>query len=261
MGGRMRTFDGKIVLVTGAGSGIGEASARRFAAEGATVVLADRVEDAGSAVEKDIQASGGNALFVSTDVANSAAVKSLVDLIIDRYGRLDCALNAAGIAGPVMVPTAEVEEEQWDEVMNINLRAVWLCMKYEIPPMVRQRYGSIVNISSIYGLKPSEISHAPYCASKHAVIGLTKTAAIDYAAEGVRVNAVAPGYTHSGMVDPYVAEAPELIALVVARHSAANRLGNPNEQAAAITWLASDEAAFVSGAVLTVDGGDASRLY
>lgn len=257
----MRKFDGKVVLVTGAASGIGEASARQFAAEGATVVLADCAEEKGNAVEKDIVASGGQALFAVTDVTRSADVKSLVDLALERYGRLDCALNAAGIAGPVMVPTADVEEDQWDEVLNVNLKAVWLCMKFEIPPMVRQGGGSIVNISSIYGFMPSEIGHAPYCASKHAVIGLTKTAAIDYASEGVRVNAVAPGYTHSGMVDPYVAAAPELVAQVVARHSAANRLGNAEEQAAAITWLASDAASFVSGAVLAVDGGSSVRMY
>jgi NAD(P)-dependent dehydrogenase (short-subunit alcohol dehydrogenase family) len=257
----MGTFDGKVVLVTGASSGIGEASARRFAAEGATVVLADRTEDGGKAVEKDICASGGSASFVRTDVTRLAEVKSLVDQIVDRYDRLDCALNAAGIAGPVMVPLADVEEDQWDDVMNTNLKAVWLCMKFEIPAMLRHGGGSIVNISSAYGLKPSDLGHAPYCASKHGVVGLTKTAAIDYAADGIRVNAIAPGFTHSGMVDPYVAEAPELIGQAVARHSAVNRLGEADEQAAAITWLASDAASFVSGAVLAVDGGGTSRLY
>ena len=145
--------------------------------------------------------------------------------------------------------------------MNVNLRAVWLCMKYEIPAMIAGGSGSIVNVSSIYGYKPSPIGHAPYSATKHAVIGLTRSAAIDYAAQHVRCNVVAPGFTRSEMVDPSAEDADEFIDEIVSRHSAMGRLGEGHESAAAITWLCSDAASFVNGAVLTVDGGDMARLY
>jgi NAD(P)-dependent dehydrogenase (short-subunit alcohol dehydrogenase family) len=160
-----------------------------------------------------------------------------------------------------MVPLAEIDEEAWDELMNTNLKAVWMCMKYEILAMLKQSKGAIVNISSIYGFKPSDVGHAPYCTSKFGLIGLSKTAAIDYAQQGIRVNVVSPGFMHSEMVDPYVASAPELMNRLVSRYSALNRLGHAAEAAEAITWLCSDAARFVNGAVLPVDGGDTSRLY
>jgi NAD(P)-dependent dehydrogenase (short-subunit alcohol dehydrogenase family) len=185
----------------------------------------------------------------------------LVDGTLARFGRLDCAVNNSGIAGPVMVPVAEIEEEGWDAVMNINLKGVWMCMKYEIPAMLKSGKGAIVNVSSIYGFKPSDVGHAPYCASKHGVIGLSKTAAIDYAQQGIRVNVISPGFTHSEMVDPVVEALPEVMKSVVGRHSAQNRLGNAEETAEAITWLCSDAASFVNGTVLAVDGGATSRLY
>ena len=159
------------------------------------------------------------------------------------------------------MPVAEIDEEDWDDVMNINLRGVWMCMKYQIPAMLKHGKGAIVNISSIYGFKPSAIGHAPYCASKHGVIGLSKTAAIDYAQQGIRVNVVSPGYTHSEMVASAVESRPEVMKAVVNRYSAQNRLGDAAETAEAITWLCSDAARFVNGAVLAVDGGDTSRLY
>ena len=145
--------------------------------------------------------------------------------------------------------------------MDINLKAVWMCMKYEIPAMLKNGSGSIVNISSSYGSKPSDLGHAPYSASKFAVIGLSKSAAIDYGSQGIRINVVSPGFTHSEMVDPYIEAMPDLIDTAVSRHSASGRVGDPAEVAAAITWLCSDAASFVNGAVIPVDGGDASKLY
>ena len=170
-------------------------------------------------------------------------------------------MNNAGITGPVMVPVAEIEEADWDELMNTNLKAVWMCMKYEIPAMLKQGSGAIVNISSIYGFKPSDIGHAPYATSKFGINGLSKSAAIDYGQQGIRVNVVSPGFTHSEMVDPYVEQAPDLVNTLVGRYSAMNRLGHAQETAEAIVWLCSDAARFVNGAVLPVDGGDTSRAY
>jgi NAD(P)-dependent dehydrogenase (short-subunit alcohol dehydrogenase family) len=160
-----------------------------------------------------------------------------------------------------MIPVAEIEEEAWDELLNTNLKSVWMCMKYEILAMLKQGKGSIVNISSIYGFKPADVGAAPYCTSKFGVIGLSKSAAVDYAQQGIRVNVVSPGYVRSGMVDPNVEAAPELEKAIISRHSAMNRRGEAEEVAEAITWLCSDEAGFVNGAVLPVDGGDTTRLY
>ena len=257
----MGSLEGKVALVTGASSGIGEETALMMAREGAHVVLAARRVDKGLAVERAIKAAGGSALFVQTDVTQRADAESLVDRALSTFGRLDCAVNNAGIAGPVNVPVAEVEEDEWDEVVNVNLRAVWLCMKYEIPAMIAGGSGSIVNVSSIYGYKPSPIGHAPYSATKHAVIGLTRSAAIDYAAQRLRCNVVAPGFTLSEMVGPGADGPNAVLDEIVTRHSAMNRLGEGHETAAAITWLCSDAASFVNGAVLTVDGGDMARMY
>jgi len=257
----MQTFEGKVVIVTGASSGLGEAAALKFAREGARVIVAARREDKSRAVVREIAAVGGEGLFIKTDVTKRADIEALVNGTVAEFGKLDCAVNNAGIAGPVMVPLAEIEEEGWDELMNTNLKGVWMCMKYEIPAMLKQGRGAIVNISSIYGFKPSDVGGAPYCASKFGLIGLSKTAAIDYAQQGIRVNVVSPGFTHSEIVDPYVEAAPELMKAVVSRYSALNRLGRAEETAEAIAWLCSDAARFVNGAVLAVDGGDTSRLY
>ena len=253
-------FEGKVAIVTGASAGLGAATALQFAREGARVVVAARREDAGEAVVRQIEALGGEGLFVRTDVTHTSDVVALVARTLDRFGRLDCAVNNAGISGPVNVPVADIDEARWDAVMEINLRAVWVCMKHEIRAMLPQGTGSIVNVSSIFGYKPSTIGHAAYCASKHAMIGLTKTAAIDYGQAGLRVNAIAPGFTLSEMVDP-VKKGVERYATLANRYSAMNRLGNAEETAHAITWLCSDAASFVNGAVLSADGGDTARLY
>ncbi len=257
----MKSLEGKVVIVTGASSGLGEAAALRFSQAGAKVVIAARRQDKGQMVVDKIDALGAEGLFIKTDVTKRADIEALVDGTVAKFGRLDCAVNNAGIAGPAMVPVAEIEEEDWDELMNTNLKAVWMCMKFEILAMLKQGKGSIVNISSIYGFKPSDIGIAPYCTSKFGVIGLSKSAAIDYAQQGIRVNVVSPGFAHSEMVDPIVEAEPELMKAIVSRHSAMNRLGEAAEIAEAITWLCSDEAGFVNGAVLPVDGGNTTRLY
>jgi len=257
----MKAFDGKVVIVTGGSSGIGEAAALQFAREGAKVVVAARRKDKSEAVVRQIEALGSEGLFLQTDVTKRGDIEALVRGTLARFGRLDCAINNAGIAGPVMVPVAELEEESWDEVMNVNLKGVWMCMKYEIPAMLKQDKGAIVNVSSIYGFKPSEIGTAHYCTSKFGLIGLSKTAAIDYGQQGIRVNVVSPGFTHSEIVDPYVESNPELMKTLVSRFSAMNRIGESDEVAEVITWLCSDAARFVNGAVVPVDGGDTARLY
>ncbi|MCC6796238.1 MAG: glucose 1-dehydrogenase [Candidatus Hydrogenedentes bacterium] len=257
----MKTFEDKVVIVTGASSGIGEAAALKFAQEGATVVVAARREDRGCAVVDRINALGAKGLFVQTDVSISAQVQRLVEKTLESFGRLDCAVNNAGISGPVSVPVAEIEEDDWDAVMNTNLRAVWLCMKHEIRAMQKSGKGAIVNVSSVYGYRPSDMGHAPYCTSKHGVIGLSKTAAIDYAAAGIRVNVVAPGYTRSEIVDPYLEAAPKLMKILLSRYSSMNRVAESSETAEAIAWLCSDAASFVNGMVMPVDGGEVGKLY
>jgi A-factor type gamma-butyrolactone 1'-reductase (1S-forming) len=257
----MIDFSDKVVLVTGASSGLGEATALKFAAYGANVVVAARREDKGQAVVDKIKASGGQGLFLRTDVTSRIDIEAMIETTLKTFGRLDCAVNNAGIAGPIMTPTADVEEESWDHVMNTNLKAVWMCMKYQIPAMLRQGKGAIVNVSSIYGLKPGDFGIAPYATSKFGLIGLSKTAAVDYASEGININVVAPGFAHSEMVDPVAHSAPDFMHTLIGRHSASDRLGQADEVADAIVWLCSDAARFVNGAVLSIDGGGASRLY
>ena len=257
----MTTFAGKVALVTGASSGLGEATAWRFAQEGAQVVVAARRADQGERVVQRIVAAGGEALFVQADVSRAADVERLVASTLDRYRRLDCAVNNAGIAGPRFTPIADVTESQWDEVMGVNLKGVWLCMKHEIPALLAAGGGAIVNVASIYGLKPSDIGHASYATSKFGVVGLTQSAASDYGQMGVRINAIAPGFTRSELVDPARPGAAERYRALTARHSGMNRLGRAEETANAIVWLCSDAASYVNGAVLAVDGGGATRMY
>ena len=250
---------GKVVVVTGASSGIGAATALRFARDGARVVLAARGVEACDALARRIRDDGGDAQVVRTDVACAADVEALVAQVLARHGRLDVAVNNAGIAGPRATPLADVDEADFDRVIGTNLKGVWLCMKHQLPAMLAGGGGAIVNVASIYGLKPSDVGHAVYAASKHAVVGLTRSAAADYGQSGVRINAVAPGFTHSEMVD--VDRPGARYDALVARHSGMKRLGHAEETANAIAWLCSQEASYVNGVVLPVDGGEATRLY
>lgn len=254
-------FAGKVALVTGASSGLGEATALEFASQGASVVLAARRAERCQALAARIVDAGGQAHAVPADVARAADVVAMVRATLDRFGRLDCAVNNAGIAGPMRTPVADVDEAQWDAVMGVNLKGVWLCMKHEIPAMLASGGGAIVNVASIYGLKPSDVGHAPYAASKHGVIGLTRSAATDYGRQQLRINAVAPGFTRSEMVDLERPGAEEHYGRMVARHCAMQRLGEAEEAARAIVWLCSPAASYVNGAVLSVDGGSATRMY
>jgi A-factor type gamma-butyrolactone 1'-reductase (1S-forming) len=257
----MKAFEGRVAIVTGGSSGLGAATAMEFARQGAKVVVAARRKGQSEAVVRQIVDAGGAAFFVQTDVSKSGDIEAMVAKTVERYGRLDCAFNNAGITGPVMVPVADIEEKGWDETMNVNLKAVWLCMKYEIRAMLKNGKGAIVNCSSMYGLVTGDVGNAPYCASKYAVVGLTKAAAADYGQQGIRVNTVNPGFVHSEMVDPYVESAPELMKNLVSRHSAMNRLGEGHEVAAGVVWMCSDAASFVNGTTLQMDGGETTRLY
>ena len=257
----MGMFAGKVALVTGASSGLGAATALKFAREGVKVVIAARRAEQSAQIVEQIIESGSEALFVPTDVGRAADVERMVNAAVEKFGRLDYAVNNAGIAGPRYTPIAEVTEAQWDEVMASNLKGVWLCMKYEIPALLANGGGAIVNITSIYGLKPSDMGHGPYAASKHGVVGLTRSAAADYGQSSIRINAVAPGFTRSEMVDPNRPGAAEKYQALVGRHSGMKRLGHAEETANAITWLCSDAASYVNGVVLPVDGGSVTRMY
>jgi NAD(P)-dependent dehydrogenase (short-subunit alcohol dehydrogenase family) len=257
----VKSFEGKVALVTGASSGLGAATALKFASQGAKVVVVARRAEQSADVVRQIVAAGGEAHFVPADVSRAADAERMVRAAVEKYGRLDCAVNNAGISGPRFTPIADVTEEQWDQVMNVNLKGVWLCLRHEIPAMLANGGGAIVNVASIYGLKPADVGHATYAASKHGVVGLTTSAACDYGQMAIRVNAIAPGFTHSEMVDVKRPGAAAGYQKVIERHSGMKRLGNADEAANAIVWLCSGEASYVNGAVLTVDGGGATRLY
>jgi NAD(P)-dependent dehydrogenase (short-subunit alcohol dehydrogenase family) len=248
------SLDGKVALVTGAGSGIGQASAMAFARAGARVVVSDINADGGEATVRCIKDAGGEATFIRADVTQAADVVALVAATVQAYGRLDCAHNNAGISGftDTWTVPADYPEPVFDEVIAVNLKGVWLCLTQEIPRMLAQGRGAIVNTASVVGL----VAHtgAAYVASKHGVIGLTKSFALAYAAQGLRINAICPGYIETPMVRSALTLAPELEPQVVAQHPV-GRLGTPDEIAAAVVWLCSDAASFVTGHAMVADGG------
>ena len=245
-------LEGKVALVTGASSGIGRESALAFASAGARVVVSDVVVDDGEETVSQIQSKSGEATFVRADVSQTAEVEALVRHTIETYGRVDCAHNNAGIEGD-MAPTAECAEANWDRTIGINLKGVWLCMKYEIPEMLRQGGGAIVNTSSAAGLVG--FANLPaYVASKHGIAGLTRTAALEYAEQGIRVNAVCPGVIHTPMIDRIVSGDAQAEAQFTALEPV-GRMGSPAEVAQAVVWLCSDAASFVTGIAMPVDGG------
>jgi len=248
----MGTLDNRVALVTGAGAGIGRASARVFAREGARVVVADIDPEGGDETVRLIRGSGGEATFVHADVSRPGDVSGMVRAAVDQYGGLDCAHNNAGIAGGGR-PLAEFRDEDWDRAIGVMLTGVYQCLKHEIPAMLERGGGAIVNTASGAGLIGFP-GQAAYVASKHGVIGLTKVAALDYGARGIRVNAVCPGTVRTPMVDTAVSNDPGLAEHLVSLHPI-GRIGTPDEVAEAAVWLCSDASSFVLGAALPVDGG------
>jgi NAD(P)-dependent dehydrogenase (short-subunit alcohol dehydrogenase family) len=244
-----KSFENKVAMVTGGGSGIGAAIARRFAEEGATVVVADLDEKAASKVAAGIEKDGGIAVAVQQDVGDPRSVEQSVAFAIDKFGQLDVAINNAGITGD-LAPTADYSLEGWDKVIAVNLSGVFYGMKYQIPAMLRSGGGSIVNIASILGSVGARDS-AGYNAAKHGVVGLTKTAALEYSKDGVRVNAIGPGYIDTPLLN---ALDREMYDGLVNLHPI-GRLGKAEEVAELALWLASDKASFVTGSYHLVDGG------
>jgi NAD(P)-dependent dehydrogenase (short-subunit alcohol dehydrogenase family) len=246
---------GKIAFVTGAGSGIGRATARLFAERGRAVVLADVNEAGGRETEAAIRDAGGEARFVACDVSQDESVRGAVEQALANYGRIDCAFNAAGIDGEGGKMTADCSIDNWHRVMSINLTGVWHCLRHQIPAMLKTGGGAIVNCASSAGLRGAAWCGA-YSASKHGVVGLTKTAALEYASQGIRINAVCPG-----MIETPMTQKPgmgELIAQLV-QASPLQRIGQPEEIGAAVLWLCGPDASFVHGQAIAVDGAITSR--
>ena len=245
-------LEDKVALVTGGGRGIGEAAALAFAREGASVVVADQNPEWGERTARLIRDSGGEAVSIDVDVSQAAQVEALISRIVERYGHLDCAHNNAAVGGMKMTIDAHTEED-FDRTMAVNVKGVWLCMKYQIPQMLKQGGGAIVNMASVVGLTGGRDISA-YSASKHAVVGLTKSAALEYAGKGVRINCVCPGATRTPINIEYWEKFPqneqEYIEAVPVRRVAA-----PEEIAEAVVWLCTEQASFVHGAAMPVDGG------
>ena len=247
-------LDGKTALVTGGGSGIGRATSLAYAQEGARVVVADVNVEGGEETVQLIKEAGGEAILVHADVAKPEDTQAMVAQAVEAFGSLDCAFNNAGISGGTDRRfTADYLEEDWDRVVGINLKGVWLCMKAEIPQMLKQGGGAIVNTASVAGLVAITGTVA-YIAAKHGVTGLTKAAALEYAKSGIRVNSVCPGYIQTPMVQGIFVENEGFEERVASRHPI-GRLGEPSEIAAAVIWLSSDAASFVTGHNMPVDGG------
>ncbi len=251
-----REFHGKVALITGAGSGIGRATALAFARAGARVAVADVTVAGGEETVRQITAAGGEARFVRCDVSKGAEVERMVAETVAAFGRLDCAFNNAGVEG-AQAPTADSTPDNWDRVIGVNLSGVYYCLRAEIPALLRGGGGAIVNCASVAGLVGFAGS-AAYTASKHGVLGLTRAAALEYATQGIRVNAVCPGVIQTPMIERFTGNNPQAQAAMVALEPI-GRVGRPEEIADAVLWLCSERASFMVGHALAVDGGFVAR--
>ena len=247
------SFEGQVALITGAGSGLGLATAKAFAQSGASVVLADWNEKAARSAAEELAAQGHKTLAIHCDVADDAQIEAMVEQTVATFGRLDAAYNNAGIQN-VVAETADQTREDYDRVMAINLRGVWSCMKFELRQMRKQGSGAIVNCSSLGGLVGGA-GRGTYHAAKHGVLGLTKSAALEYAARGIRINAVCPGLIHTPMADQMLAAGQADAIDAMLKDVPIGRLGRPEEIADAVLWLCSSAASLVVGHALAIDGG------
>jgi len=253
----MKRFEGKVVLITGGSSGIGADSARAFSEEGAKVVITDVDEEKGKELAQEINYVGGKALFMKHDVSSAQETKRIVESVVEKFGRLDVAFNNAGIGGPSL-PLSEYPEEDWERVISINLLGVYYGMKYEIQQMLKQGGGAIVNNSSILG-KVGFNNASAYVAAKHAVVGMTKAAALEYSSKNIRINAVNPAFIKTPLLEASgMKEGTDMYDMLVGLHPI-GRLGEPREVANAVLFMSSDEASFVHGESLMVDGGYTAR--
>ncbi|NDJ25063.1 glucose 1-dehydrogenase [Nostoc sp. B(2019)] len=256
----MSVFTEKVVLVTGGSSGIGRASALAFAKAGAKVVVADVDVTGGEDTVSKIEIANGEAIFIKTDVTKAVEVKQLIKKTVETYGALNCAFNNAGILGHSS-STAACTEENWDRVLNINLKSIWLCMKYEIPYMREQGGGVILNMSSIAGLGSGLQRFPAYTVSKYGVIGLTKTAALEYAKVGIRINALCPGFIHNTpLFESQVSQNSDFKEVAI-NQVPIGRFGTPEEIAEIAVFLCSDKASFITGHPMVVDGAGSMSRY